>query len=95
VFKNKKVDRFFIFFNLLKCDNFRLLFSFSLSQNISILVENILFICIILFTLILQILFFNTFVFDTFVFTIVYFVLFRLITRNYFIARELRSELSN
>ncbi len=90
MFKNKKVDRLLIFFDFLKCDYFRLLFSLSLSQNISILVENILFICIILFTLVLQIFFFfNTFIFNTLVFIIVYFVLFKLITRNYLIAREL------
>jgi len=82
VFRNKKINRFLIFFNLSKCDNSRLLFLFSLLQNISILIENILFIRIILSTLALQILFFNTFALSTF-------VLFKLITRNYLIAREL------
>jgi len=49
--RNKKVDRLLIFSNFTKSDNIELLISFLLSQNISILVENALFIRIILITL--------------------------------------------
>jgi len=56
--RNKKVDQFLVFFDFTKNDNIEFLLSFSLLQNISILVENILFIRIILTILLSLILFF-------------------------------------
>jgi len=55
--RNKKVDRFLIFSNFTKSNDIEFLLLFSLLQNINILVENALFICIILIILLFLILF--------------------------------------
>jgi len=55
--RNKKVDQLLIFFDFTKSNNIKLLLLFSLSQNISILVENTLSIRIILTILLSLILF--------------------------------------